>query len=439
MNKIITLIKETASDVYRVFTIGDGIKKFFGVSLYRNAVYLMLDAVIPAVAGFMFWVVAARLYSTENIGIASAAISAIGFLVAFSTLGLNNTLIRFLPGAGEHSEEMINTSFTIGGMVAVAAAFIFILGLDLWSPALISIRNNPVFFIMFIVFVPVNLFDSLTGAIFVAQRRSGLMLWQDMIISVLRFIPLFLLTAFFTNYVIFASWGLAILIAVVIGLLIFIPIIHRGYRLRLTINTKIFGKMVQFSAANYLVNLLSMAFGSILPLMVLNTLGAEKNAYFYISWTISSTIAAMPSAITTALFAEGAYDEKTLLDHVKRSIIFISLLLIPLVIIILIISKWLLLMFGTKYSQMPVPLLQILTISALPLSINSVYFTIKIIQKTMKSVIIMTGCRSAIALIISYVLLPRIGLLGVGIGWLSANIATAFFIIISWIRNKSLL
>jgi len=437
--KRISLLKQTASDVIRAFTTKEGIKKFFGVSLYRNAVYLILDGAIPALSGFVFWVVAARLYSTENIGIASAAISANGLLVAFSTLGLSNTLIRFLPGARERAGEMINSAFTAVGVVAVAAAFVFIAGLGFWSPALILIRNNPVFFIMFVVFVPVNLFDTLSGVIFVAQRRSDLILLQDIISSLLRFIPLFLLAAFFADYGVFASWGLAILVATIIGILVLIPITQKGYRPRMAINKKILGEMVKFSASNYLVSLLGMASISILPLIVLNRLGAEQNAYFYISWTMSSTIATIPSAITTSLFAEGANDEKTLGNHVKRSLMFISLLLVPLILIIVFLGKWLLMIFGTKYSQNAVTLLQVLTITALPLSINSLYFTIKRIQKTMKSVILMTGFISIVTLGLSYVLIPHMGLLAAGIGWLSANSAVALFIIIIWLRKKSLL
>ncbi len=438
--KLISFLKETTSDAFRVITTRDGIKTLYGVSLYRNAVYLILDAAITALSGLVFWVVAARLYTTENIGVASAAISANGLLVAFSTLGLGNTLIRFIPDARERAREMINSSFTIGGLVAVAAAFIFVAGLGFWSPALISIRDNPVYFGMFVVFVPANLLYSLSRVIFVAQRRSGLILLQGIIANLLRLIPLFLLVAFLAGFGVFASWGLAILAATVIGISFFIPITQNGYRLLPTINKKIIGELVHFSASNYLVSLLAIAPGSILPLIVLNLLGAEQNAYFYISWTISNTIATIiPTAITTSLFAEGSHDEKTLGNQVKRSLKFISLLLVPLVIIVLFFGKWLLLMFSAEYSQNAVTLLQVLTITVLPLSVSSLYFTIKRTQKAMKSVVLMTGFISIVTLGLSYVLLPRIGLLAAGVGWLGANSAVALFIIIIWLKKKSLL
>jgi len=439
MTKQISSLKQSVSNAFKVKTTKEGFKKFFGISLYRNAIYLILDGAIPAISGFLFWVVAARIYSSATIGIASAAIAANGLLVALSLFGLNNTLIRFLPSAREHAWEMINSSFTICGLVAVIMAFIFILGLGFWSPALISIRNNLIFFSMFVVFVLVSLFDTLSGIIYVANRRSDLILFQDIIASVLRFIPLFLLATVSVDNAIFASWGSAILVATLIGIFIFIPITQNGFKPRLSINKIILGKMLHYSATNYFVSLLAMASNSILPLIVLNILGAEKNAYFYISWTISSTIASVPSAITTSLFAEGANDEDILRNHVRRSIILISFLLIPLIAIILIFGKWLLLIFGAKYSENATIILRILTICALPLTVNSLYFTIKRIQKAMKSVVILTSLISAISVALSWILLPRIGLVGAGIGWLVANGITALFIVITWIKKKSLL
>jgi O-antigen/teichoic acid export membrane protein len=432
-------LKQAASNIVRRFTTREGIKKFFGISLYRNAVYLILDLAIPSLTGFIFWVLAARLYSTENIGIASAAIAVNGLLVAISTLGLSNAIIRFLPGAGDRAEGMINSAFTVAGLVSILAAFIFIAGLKLWAPGLLSIRNSPVFFIMFVLLVPLNLFDTLCGVIYVAQRRSDLILLQDSIASLLRFLPLFLLATLFAYFGIFVSWGLALLIATIIGIFILLPKMLNGRRPKPAINRKIFGEMIQFSASNYGVSLLSMASSSILPLIVLNRLGAAQNAYFFVSWTISSTIATVPSAITTALFAEGSNNEKSLDNDVKRSLLFIFVLLVPLVIMVLFFGKWILLIFGAKYSQNALALLKVLTITALPLSINALYFTIKRIQKKMKSVIIMTGFISLVALALTYVLLPQIGLLGVGIGWLSANSPAALFIIIIWLRKKSLL
>ena len=101
-----------------VFTaIKEGFTSLFRLSLYLNAIYLMLNSVMYALTGFFFWIVAARLYPPEVVGLASSAIAAIGLLSLLSTLGLDYGLFRFLPAAGEEVREIFIpqaflTSFT---------------------------------------------------------------------------------------------------------------------------------------------------------------------------------------------------------------------------------------------------------------------------------------------------------------------------------------
>ena len=59
------------------------------------------------------------------------------------------------------------------------------------------------------------------------------------------------------------------------------------------------------SAGNYLAGLFVAAPNMILPIMVLNVLGAEEAAY-YLAYAIASLRFMIPSAISTSLFVEGA-------------------------------------------------------------------------------------------------------------------------------------
>ena len=52
--------------------------------LYKNAYFLMLSSVTSAGAGFFFWLIVARFYSTEEVGLASAIIAAMGLISMFS-------------------------------------------------------------------------------------------------------------------------------------------------------------------------------------------------------------------------------------------------------------------------------------------------------------------------------------------------------------------
>ena len=69
----------------------------------------MANSGVIAILGFVFWVVAARLYSTENVGLGAALISANQLLSFIGTVGLGFGIIRFLPDT-EDKARLLNGS-----------------------------------------------------------------------------------------------------------------------------------------------------------------------------------------------------------------------------------------------------------------------------------------------------------------------------------------
>src|SRR4030042_3602740 len=96
-SKPIAFIKETIINAARVLTSKEEIEKLFRVSLYRNAIYLMLNSVTYSVSGFIFWIIAARFYTDVEVGEGAAVIAAVTLLMQISHLSLGFALIRFLP------------------------------------------------------------------------------------------------------------------------------------------------------------------------------------------------------------------------------------------------------------------------------------------------------------------------------------------------------
>ena len=157
VNKFVSNINKIFSRVLGVSALKEGISSLFKLSLYRNAIFLMLNSAMYALTGFFFWIVAARLYPPAIVGLASSAIAAISLLSLLSTFGLDYGLLRFLPTtAADQTKEMINSCFTICGTVTVIAALVYVAGLSIWSPTLLPIRNNLLYLLAFIIFAPVN-------------------------------------------------------------------------------------------------------------------------------------------------------------------------------------------------------------------------------------------------------------------------------------------
>ncbi len=435
LGNLSSYIKNIITDAVKIITTKNGLKGLYRVSLYRNAVYLMINSAALALSGFFFWIVAARFYPVESVGIASAAIGAAGLLVLFSSLGLDHGIIRFLPGAGDKTRDMINSCLSLLGVISLILTVIFLIGINIWSPALLTMSKNLVFITVFMLFTTASTLQNFVNQVFIAKRRAGFALLQGLIFGLLRFIPLFLLVSLFQTFGIFVSLGIAVFIAIVTSTLISIPRIEKGYLPLPVIRKQIIKEMVNYSFANYITGILWMLPQTVMPLMVINLLGAEQNAYYYIGWSVASMLFMIPMAVSFSLFAEGSHNEEKLDVEIMRGLKLLSVILIPAIIILAIFAEKILSFFGPAYSANATKLTWILIFSAIPLSINYIYYGIKRVEMKMKTVIILAAFISCVTLGLSYLLLPRMGIIGVGVAWLSSHSTVAVFVVFSLLRH----
>jgi len=429
LRKLLIPIKEILLKGGEVLASREGLKALLKDSLYRNASYLILNSGITAVSGFIFWILAARLYSAEEVGLSSAILAMAGFLVTLANFGLDYGLVRFLPNAGQKSNSLVNSSFIIGGLAAIVSSLVFLTGLNLWSPNLISLRQNPLFFGSFVLIVPAWTIYTLLHNVFVAHKRADLTLLEGIIQGVAKLTMVGIFALFAYSFSIFTSWGIGVAVAVIAGLFILLPQLQKGYHPTFTFNKEAINRMVRFSLANYLAGLIAKIPTFVLPLMVMSLLSAEQNAYFYMAYAvISNALLLIPAGISLSLFAEGSHNEEGLSQYVGRSLKFSFLILIPLIIIIFLIGDKILLIFGQAYSEEATTLLWVLALAALPGTVNTIYFHKKRVEKKMKTVISLSALHVSVNLIVSWFSLPIIGIIGAGIARMSASVIVTLLI-----------
>ena len=243
-------------------------------------------------------------------------------------------------------------------------------------------------------------------------------------------IPLpILFVLFFHTFGIVASWGIATAVASAVSLFLFLPKVQKQYRPLPTLKLSLIKDIGQYSSGNYLVTLLTRAPVFLLPLLVVNINGAESNAYFYVAWMIAGIIFSIPTAISFSLLAESSHFEERLRENVTRSLKFSFLLLVPVVILLMLVGKWLLLAFGQSYVANGWHLLQILAISSLPLNINLIYAGILRVTNRIKELIIIRGLIAITVLLASYLIMPTSGIIGIGYAWLGAQGIVAIYVV----------
>lgn len=402
--------------------------------LYRNSYFLLLTSASSAILGFFFWMLAARFYTPKEVGIATALISAMTLLAGFSRLGFDIGIIRFLPNE-QNKKGMINSCLTITALVSALLALVFLTGLDFWFPALSFVKSDANLAFSFVVFTIFGSLILFQKNVFIAFRKAEYSFAQNITISVLKLVFIFSFV-FLGAFGIFASFGIAAIIAIALSLLIFTPKLLTGYFPAPKIEKKIVNKLFHFSFGNYIAANLSALPITILPLLILTLLTAEMTAYFYIAWSIALLLFAIPGAIGLSLFAEGSHNHENLRATTLKAVKFAFLILIPIIIGIFFLGDKLLFLFGKAYSENAFDLLLIFAFSSIPATFVEFYVAVERIRKRVKPIILYYGLIATLTMAISYLLIPRLGIIGAGVGWLSAQSIVAFliglYVIKSW-------
>jgi len=373
--------------------------------LYKNSFFIMLSSITNGGFGFFFWMVAARIYPKEDVGVATALISSMALLVLLSRFGLDQSIIRFFPERDKSS--VFSTSVAITTFFAVLFGIIFIAGIDIWSPQLDIVRE---YALLYLIFLVANSIISLTGVSFVALRKAEYYFFQSLLVGsrVIFLFPLVFLGALG----IFSSVGISFILGFIFSALFLFRLGIEPFH----VDGGFLKDSLHFSAGNYIAGLLMTAPNQILPIMVLNVLGAEETAHYYIAYAIASLLFMIPGAFSASLFVEGSHGE-ALKKNTLKSLFAIASLLTPAVIILYLFGGLLLGIIGKTYVE-GFDLLRIFALSGFFVAICQIYFSIKKVQKDVKGLILLSALIFVLLIGLSYVFMLEFGIVGVGYAWM---------------------
>lgn len=386
--------------------------------LYANSFYLMANTLTSSALAFAFWCLAARIYMPAEVGLATAVVSAVYLLVSLSSLGLGFGLIKFLPRS-ENPIELINFCFTVLLLVGLIVSLIFFAGIPFWCPALNVLSRTTFFLFLFVLFTLSLILHQTLDQAFVAKRQAGFVLLKNITGGVLRLFFLILFLSFrMGSFAILNSFFIAILLMVFISIFWLLPRVEQGYRFVPVLSNISVYKLFRFSLGNYLATVLRSMPQTVLPLIVVNLLGPESGAYFYIPWMLGIMLISFSAASSQSLFAETSNNETAAATNIKRSIILGLSVVVPLVLLLVMGSNKFLVLVGKDYSTISSSLLKILALAAIPGTIVFISFGLMQGRAEIGKLI---GCTVAIAclsILLGYLFVVRWGLMGIGVAWL---------------------
>jgi len=401
--------------------------------LIKNSIILSADIIIGALTGFIFWIVAARLYSTSDVGMASAIFSAMALLASLSKLGFDIGLIRYLPDS-DNKTEIINTCLTISTIVAIVLSITLISLTFVSMPSFSLLHENVYFLLLFISSVALYSFISVQNSIYISLRVPKLSLFQNSTQTVLKIVFVIVLVNFGLLGLLY-SWGMAMAVALIVGIYL-CKLTLPNYIFKITASKKI-KHILRFSIGNHTSRFLGSAPGLIIPILIINVLNEEITAYFYIAWMIAGILIMINSTVITSFFVECSHDKANKYNNLLKTLSTILVLSIIGILIIFSIGREILLVFNESYSNNALDLLKILSISCIPASINELYIILERMNEKVLNIILVNLFIGSFTIIAGYFAIVKYGLIGIGYSWLIGNTIMCLIILISMSVKKN--
>jgi O-antigen/teichoic acid export membrane protein len=335
-------------------------------------------------------------------------------------LGFNSTFIRFLPTSNRRNDK-INTGLilVLGTGFIMSAGYILLLP---WlAPQLGMVTTHPLYVLGFVLLSAFGAANLLTDSVFIAYRSSV----YNLIVYTLQSLSKLVLPVIFVSlgaYGVFAASGTAA--AVALGLSLFFMIRKFGYRPAPVVSRDIIHQVWEFSSGSYVANLLNIVPTLVLPLIIVNRLGAAQAGYFYLAFMLANLVYAVAYSVSQSLFAEGAYGEVAFGKLLLRATSFLMAIMIPVGLALAVAGPFVVGIFGKSYNTGAAGVIVVLALSAPAVAAYVLSCVVLRITKQILALVV-TNLVYVVAVCGLAWLWADKGLAWIGVAWLAGNVMAA--------------
>lgn len=334
--------------------------------LVSNSLVVLVTTVLMAGAGAVFWVIAARLASPEDVGLAGSLVAAGDSLALFAQLGLNIAIVRTLPASSRRAADIVTSVLVVAGAGAVFAAVYAVL-LPLTSPRLAEVLHSPYVVIAFCVLVAATAVNVLTGSVFLAIDRAWSFLRLNGVLMGVLKCGLPFLFAGAGAFGLYGAVGLAVLCCGLASLAVILR--HVPGPRRPAPSPELLGNR-GFAAAGYVTYVLTVLPLLVFPLLVVNALGSAAAASYFISFQVAMLLNAVVLAVGNATYAE---TERTTTGRhavVRKGGVLVLTAAVGGCLAMVALAPYLLAIFGSHYVDEGTTTLRVLALGAVGAAFN---------------------------------------------------------------------
>jgi O-antigen/teichoic acid export membrane protein len=404
--------------------IGSAAKDGWRAPQHRDGMALVLSSAASSGIGMLFWVLAARLFDPTTVGLNSTAISAMTLLGSAAHLNLGNAILRFVPVADRRG-KIIAGCFAVGIGVATVLGLGFAFGAGVWAPELVNAVGYPALIVFFLISTPLYTVFVLQDAALTAIKRADLVLWENLVFSLLKVALLAVAAWLAVDSGIAIGWVVATLLVVVV-VTGWLTRAVRAAKPPPVVHPVTVRDLGEFVGADYAGNIFWQAAVFGLPLVVINLAGADGAAVYGVVWQIAFAFYLVAIGMGKSMVAHNAAADRAAADRARRGMERKALtLIVPGAAVAALASYPILWVFGGTYAQTGALLLALLALSAIPNVVtNSAVWEARVSRR--RAVLVgLPATLCALVMIGTFTLVPIMGITGAGWAWLGAQCVLA--------------
>jgi len=415
--------------------VGGRIREHLRNPLNVNVYALTANTIISSLFGIGYWILAARYYSAQQLGVGAAMVSTMTFLSNLAQLNLNGTLARFLPAAGPRGSRLVRYAYGTSCLVAIGISGIFLLIAPIVSKRLEFLDRTPWLAIVFCLSVAAWGVFTLQDSILTALRGVVWVPVENAAYGIAKVVLLVLLAAVTPSLGIFLSWNVAVLAALIpINMLVFWKLLPRLRQRQPAAQLPSRRALGRFVALDYVGFLFLQAGTNALPLLVTARLGAEANGIFYISYLLAGSMELVANHFATSLTVESAADERRLPAFTRQVLRRGYILFLPSVVVMVVFAPLLLKLFGGQYANSGAAVMRLLALAVLPKLIVVVFVATCRVRRRVGRIILTQASMSTLVVSIALVTMDSAGITGVGMAYLAGQSVVAAAVLPSLIK-----
>ncbi|TKK83661.1 lipopolysaccharide biosynthesis protein [Herbidospora galbida] len=398
--------------------------------LLRNAYALVVNAGIGAALGVGYWVIAARLFPAADVGEGQALINAMRMLAALTSFGFVGALTRFVPETGRATGRFVGAVYLLGGGLGLAATAVFI----------VVTKDEPGFRILW-GWLPAGVFAlvvivwsvyTLQEVVLSALRRST---WVPVVNVAVGFVKVaavaacaFLVAARgdVVSWQVFLAWIVPCALAVLpVNYLLFARVIPRHVAETAHRTPPSLRRIVRFAGGDYFGSVFTLAAIYLVPVVVATQVDHRTYAYYGIAVTVGGLLEIFAFTMATSLTVEGSFDPAALGRNTRRALHRSLTVLIPMIALVVAAAPLVLSVFGAEFADNGTPLLRLIALATLARAFVELYLGALRAMGRGRPLLYIQAARCVLALGLTWLLLPRHGIEGVGIALVITQSVTA--------------